>query len=323
MKKIIFSVLLMIFFLGLTGCAKNNNGNPNQENNNQAKQNESTGIKGDVGNDTCAEFSADFIYSATGKAVVKVEPDWAVPKLACRYYFTYADDFYKGVTDKRLSAGGLHVFMMLENSNVVDQRKAMEFLGVTIKTDPRIKMEHSVDYRENGTVWDIRLIINPNRYLRMDSNGGLTDDELIQFAAKVAEKIQGNLSFAINNNPIKLADSEEEVGPSQQAVAVNFFDTLAKLKISEALKMMDANDSTKQMWQTNFSTLQSLKVDKIEEAFKEEWTSTHQTFKVELNVSVSPAGEQLGWSNGKNFRWVTLEKNASGQWLIHEIANNP
>lgn len=319
MKKIIFSLLLMILLLGLTGCAKNNNSAPNQENNNQANS-----IKGDVGSDTCAEFSADFVYSATGKAVVKIEPDWAMPKLACRYYFTYADNFYKGVSDKKLSAGGLHIFMMLENSNVADQRKAIEFLDVTVKTDPRIKMEHMVDYRENGTVWDIRLIINPNRYLRMDSNGGVTDDELIQFAAKVAEKIQGNLSFAIKSNPIKLAESEKaEVGASQQAVAVNFLDNLAKLKISEALKMMDANDSTKQMWQTNFNTIQNLKMNKIEEAFKEEWTSTRQTFKVELQVKVSPAGEQLGWTNGKNFRWITLEKNVGNEWLIHEIANNP
>jgi len=34
--------------------------------------------------------------------------------------------------------------------------------------------------------------------------------------------------------------------------------------------MMDANESTKQAWAVNFSTIKSLKVNKIEEAFKEE-----------------------------------------------------
>ena len=77
------------------------------------------------------------------------------------------------------------------------------------------------------------------------------------------------------------------------------------------------------MWGVNFNTIESLKVNKMEEAFKEEWTATRQSFKVELSVKVKPEGEQMGWDQGRNFRWISLEKNASGQWMIHEIANNP
>ncbi|MBI4779496.1 hypothetical protein HY797_03535 [Candidatus Falkowbacteria bacterium] len=326
MKKIIFSLLLIIFLLGLAGCAKKNNGiiiNP--DNKNQVRQEESASIKGDVSNDICIEFSADFVYSVTGKPVVKVEPDIMAPKFACRYYFTYDEHFYKGVDNPKLSAGGAHIFMMLENLNIADQKKGIESLGATTKSDYRIKTDNMITVRENGTIWDIKLIINPNRYVKINySNGALTDEQLIDFAAKIAEKIQGNLSFNIKSNPVNSEEQRpEEAGESQRSVASNFLDNLSNLKIQESLAMMDVNDNAKQSWGVNFNTIVSLKVNKIEEAFKEEWTATRQTFKVELDVKVKPEGEQVGWRNGTNYRWVTLEKNASGTWLIHEIANNP
>lgn len=189
MKKVLLSLFSIVILLGLTGCAKDNSG---QGNGNQTKQDESASIKGDVNNDICQEFTADFVYSATGKPVVKVEPDTMAPKLACRYYFTYDPNFYKGVDNKTLSAGGAHIFVMLENLNVAKQKKGVEFLGATTKSDPRIKMDNMITVRENGTILDIKLIINPNRYVRVDySNGALDDEGLINFAAKMAEKIQG------------------------------------------------------------------------------------------------------------------------------------
>jgi hypothetical protein len=323
-KFCLLSLLSVVLLLGLSGCAKKNmitvsdgKGGFIQVEDKSADN----ATKGDVGSDVCKEFSADFVYSATGKTIVKVEPDWFAPKFACRYYFTYDEHFYKDAKGTPANPGGLHIFMMLENLNVANQKKADEFLGLKDKSDPRIKMENIVSYRENGSLYGIRLVINPDRYLRMNTNKGITDDELIQFAAKVAEKIQGTLSFNIKSNPIVL--EEEKKAVSQQAVAGAFLDNLANLKIDEALKMMDADDNTKQAWGVNFNTIESLKVNKIEEAFKEEWTSTRQSFKAELDVKVKPAGEQMGWENGNNFRWITLEKNKSGVWLVHELANNP
>jgi hypothetical protein len=317
-----FTIFLLLTFI-LAGCGQKRSPVV-QSNNNQANQEKSAGIKGDIDSDMCKAITADFVYSATAKLVIKVEPDMMAPKLACRYYFTFSKDFYKGVDNAKLSAGGLHIFMMIENYNIAKQKEANEFLGLTVKTDPLIKMENQVNYRKDGSLYDIRLIINPNRYIRMDTNKGITDEELIQFAAKVAEKIQGNLSFEIKKNPIALEEEKTEViAESQQVVVSNFLNNLTNLKIQDALVMMDANEQTKEMWQTNFNTVESLKINKTEEAFKEEWTATRQSFKVELDVKVKPEGEQLGWQNGTNFRWITLEKNANGVWMVHEIANNP
>jgi hypothetical protein len=217
--------------------------------------------------------------------------------------------------------------MMLENLNVERQKKGLEILGASTKTDARIKMEHMIALRTDGTIRDIMLIINPDRYVRMDySKKALTDEELISFAAKIAEKIQGDLSFDIRSNPndaVIVEPKSADTGASQQAVATTFLDKLGSKNIDEALKMMDANNDTKQMWGVNFNTIESLQVKNVTEAFKEEWTPTRQTFKYELDVKVKPAGLEMGWEQGMNFRWITLEKNNSGEWLIHEIANNP
>ena len=307
-------VLVLIVF-NFSGCAKGGVASISDK---------FTSVKGDIGSDICKEFSADFMYSATGKPIVKIEPDWALPKTACRFYFTYDKNFYKEISNPALRAGGSHIFVALENLNVAKQKQADEFLGVTVKSDPRIKMDNVVAYRENGTIWQIRLIINPDRYVRADyTNKSLTDEEFINVMAKMAEKIQGKVSFDIKTNPTPLQDEPEAVGKSQQAVAESFLQKLSNRDIDGALKMLDMSMDTKQSWGVNFYNIESLKVNKIEEAFTDEWTGSRQVFKVELDAKVKPSGLNMGWVQGKNFRWITLKKNAAGTWMVGEIANNP
>jgi hypothetical protein len=186
-------------------------------------------------------------------------------------------------------------------------------------------MENVVSYRKDKSIWSVDLILNPNRFVWASySNKAITDDELITFAAAMADKIQGRLKINIEKNPVDLAKEREKLlGDNQQQVVNTFFDDLSNKKYSEAIAMMDANDETKQGWSTNFATIESLKVNKIEEAFKEEWTPTRQTYKLDLDVQVKPEGLKIGWENGKNFRWVTVQKGVSGSWMIHELANNP
>ena len=279
---------------------------------------------GDITDDICAEFTPDFVYSVTGKPVVRVEPSPIVGVRSCRYYFDYKPDFFK-IGEGKVLPGGPCADIVLDNLNVEDQKTGVKAMGAGIETDPRIKMEHYIVRRsQDKTVWSVDLVINPNRFVWADSlNGGLTDDEVIDLAAKMAEKIQGKLSFSAKKNPVDLAAAREaELGASQAAAARSFFEAVASGKVDEALAMMDASDQTKAMWKTNFAAIKSLKIDGVEPAFKDEWTPERQVFKFELQVGVTPQGQQLGWSNGKNFRWLTLEKKGDA-WRVTEIANNP
>jgi len=325
-NRLLLFLMVSLAVVILSGCSNQSgiagDGSP-AGNSSDAEQKIS---KGDVGDNTCQYFTADFVYSATGKSVVKVEPDWILPEQACRYYFTYDPNTNSQYDDPRLRGGGQMIFMMVENLSVENQKKGLEVLGGTYKSEPRIKMENMLTYREDGSLRDIRLIINPNRYVRIETNSGskgITEEELIQFVIKVAEMIQSKSSLEINKNPIELAEDQPiDLGGSQREIADEFVGLLSAGKFSEAVELMDANESTKQMWLTNFQTLKAVTVKKVEEAFKEEWTAERQTFKFTLEVSVTPAGEQMGWNNGVNYRWLTLQKSGD-KWLVHELSNNP
>jgi hypothetical protein len=325
--KILILILSVIF---LSGCAKKNMITVSDGKGGFIKVEDKSDIKeevkkGDISNDICKEFTPDFIYSVLHKPIVKVEPSKLATVYACDYYTDYKVDFYKDEKYNFVGPGGPSISIVLDNLNVAKQKEARKFLGLTLDTSAKINMENIVSYRADKSIWSVDLIINPDRFVWANySNKAITDDELITLAAAMADKIQGRLKINIEKNPIDLeAAAEQALGESQEKIASQFFDYLAGKKIQEAIAMMDANDDTKQGWAVNFNTIESLKVNKIEEAFKEEWTPSRQTFKMELEVRVNSEGEQMGWENGKNFRWVTLEKNASGVWVVHELANNP
>jgi len=322
------TLAVFIFSLILTGCAKKSEEfykpgasgyGPNAEKNTEAK-------KGEI-SDVCKFFDADFVYSATGKPIVKVEPS-PIPALSlqhCQYYTEYKDDFYK-LPDGKVMPGGPWISIHYEsNLDVEKQKEGNKFLGRTLKTDPRIKMDHFLSIQEDGLINEIYLVMGPSKFISINRSSGqiLSEEEDILFAAKVAEKIQGNLSFEIKKNPATLIEEKKvDTTPTQQDAVKQFINYLSDKKFDEALNMMDANDQTKQMWKTNFNTIKSLKVESVEPYWLEEWTADRQMYKFILDVSVTPEGEQIGWENGKNFRWVTMQNN-NGVWQVHELANNP
>ena len=277
-----------------------------------------TNKKGDVGDDICAEFSVDFVYSAIKKPIVRVEgPD--LPRIpSCTYYTEYSDTWFRNELP-----GGRLVAIVLNNLAVSVTIQYNESAGGSSSTDSRINMDHVILYRK-GVIEKIALIINPNRYIVVNTiDKAITDEEVIEFAARVADKIQGRSNLKIEINPVDLqAEKEETLGDSQEVMARNFFDLLAQQKFQEAVNLMDANEQTKQMWLTNFQTLKSVFVEKIEEVYKDEWTPNRQVFKVILEVDVTSQGEQYGWNKGENFRWISLQNN-NNIWQVHELANNP
>jgi hypothetical protein len=185
-------------------------------------------------------------------------------------------------------------------------------------------MEHYVVRREKDkSIWEIALVINPNRFVWVDaSHNSLTEEEEFTLAIRMAERILGKEKMKIQKNPGMAPEAQKEVvpPPSQEDLARNFFSLIGEGKVQEALGMMDANENTKQMWGVNFNSVESMKIKSIEPAFKEEWTAERVTYKVMLDVKAKT--DQYGWSNGANARWITLTK-ATTSWVVHELANNP
>lgn len=313
MKKTLFASLIIAVML-LSGCV---------EKTGQISDTR-TSVKGDIGTDICAEFSADFIYSVIKKPIVKVEPSKLPSVYSCDYYTDYKEDFYKDEKYNFVGAGGPSITIVLDNLNVEKQKEARKYLGMTVESSLKINMENMITYRENKSIWSADLIINPNRFVWANySHQAITDDQLMDLIAAMADKINGRLKIKIEKNPVDLAAAKAaELGSSQEQVVRDFLNAIAAKDIQKALGMMDANENTKQGWGVNFNTIKSLEIKKMEEAFKEEWTPTRQTYKATLKIQVTEQGLQMGWENGDNFRWITVEKNANG-WQIHEVANNP
>jgi hypothetical protein len=275
---------------------------------------------------TCEMFDADFIYSATGKSVAYMDSGILKDPAYCTYYFEYSKDYYK-LPNGTTSPGGPWISLKLENMDFAKQKTAYEFLEYSVVNDPGIGIENATVYLKEKKLIEILLSINPARFIALNraSEKAFSEEEMKGLARRIAEKINGKLSFDIKKNPNNLVVPEvekKEVGDLQQAFAVQFWGKIAEQKIDEALAMMDANQPTKDMWRTNFKTIKSISVKKTEKAFEDEWTATRQTYKMQLDVSVPKEGEGYGWQNGLNFRWVTLEKTGN-TWQIHEIANNP
>jgi len=291
-------------------------------------------LTSESGPDICRLFDADFVYSATGKPIVKVEPPVVKSILSCSYYTEYSETYFKDKASGKAYPGGRDLFITLERTVGSErQKKNMQTVGLTLTTDSRIDFDHTIAKRKDGSIWGIFLFLDDKQFLdvNMLQKPLDSDDKLIEFAAKVADRVAGRGGLEIKANPVAEAQPKpptqgQTTGlgqPSGQQDTVKiFWENIGSGKIDAALAMMDANQDTKQAWGVNFNGLKSLKVTKIEPAFKEEWTATRETYKAQLEVTLKSGNEFMGWSNGKNFRWVTLQKTGD-KWLVHELANNP
>jgi len=298
-KKIIaiFGALALLATAG-AGC-----GNKTLNNNESQTSNGATVIT-----DMCSQISAEFVGGAIGKPIVKTESGPGQMDY-CEYFTTWSEDYYKIPSGNM--PGGDFVSLNYENLNVEKQKRGLEYLDRKLETNDKIKMEHFLAIQEDGLINTIDLVLDPDHFVSVNRSSGkvLSEEEVVNFAAKVAEMLKKGVE------PPKQAESQIDR-------AKEFFSLLADKKIDEAIAMMDANDGTKDMWKTNFKTINSLSIRGANPVFLEEWTSVRQVFKIDLMVSVTPEGEGYGWNQGQNSRWITLEKNGE-TWQVHELANNP
>lgn len=141
----------------------------------------------------------------------------------------------------------------------------------------------------------------------------------------------------VGQEPSREGPPEEEQSgqvplPQQEDIIRAFFGLINEKRIPEAIAMMDKvmvdDDSSKQAWGVQFNSLSEIKIENIEPSIKEEWTDTTQTYRVNLTLKVDPGAASApipyyGWENGKNIRWVGLNKNAGNLWRIAFIGTGP
>jgi len=275
-------------------------------------------ITADFNTHICDQIPKNLIEKALGKTVTEIEPTSGNVTNTCDYY-----------TNKEN-----HITIRLNKLNYENQKSGQSGIkGVETETDSSISAEHFIVIpNQQPTI--VNIIIKINDSLLLTVENGLSTEyskkQMVTVASEVVNYLISNPMKNVDNadkgnttEQTNKSQNSQSHSQSQKSLVTDFFAKLAAFKIQDALVLMDANDNTKQAWGVNFNTIEKLAVRKIDEAFKEEWSENRQSFKVELDVKVKPEGERMGWQNGTNFRWVTLEKNSDGKWLIHELANNP
>lgn len=132
--------------------------------------------------DICGQFTEKFITGITGKAIVKTRLANLDPQHTCTYYTLY--DEAKGY--------GPFFSVAVSYLNFENQKKGNEFLDRTIKTDPRIKMEHFIAVQEDGLINGIYLALGPEKFISLSRSSAkvMTEDEMLDFAVKIADKVK-------------------------------------------------------------------------------------------------------------------------------------
>jgi hypothetical protein len=119
--------------------------------------------------------------------------------------------------------------------------------------------------------------------------------------------------------------------PTEKDIIMTFFILINEKRVSEAVGMMvneiTNNDSQKQAWGVQFNAINSIKVLSIEPWMQKEWLANGQFYKLSLDVQMNPDSANAtipyyGWDNGKNTRWIVLQKEGN-LWKISGLATGP
>lgn len=132
--------------------------------------------------DVCAQFTEKFVTGITGKTIVKSKLSEYDPQYTCTYYTSF--DEAKGY--------GPFFSIALSYLDAERQKKGNEILDRTIKTDPRIQMDHFIAVQEDGLINGIYLILSENKFISLNRSSGkvLNEEEMMNFAIKISDKIK-------------------------------------------------------------------------------------------------------------------------------------
>ncbi len=142
----------------------------------------------------CAYFPKELIETAIGKPVLKVEGPSFTGTMNCLYYTIYADDYdYSPYTGKSPGGAPVVVTYSTDMAELEADRASNEKTGSKYEKDASIAMDNYVVRDFGGTIWQVILILEPGKYVRMHFvHSAVTGPELLKIAIKFAERIQGN-----------------------------------------------------------------------------------------------------------------------------------
>ncbi len=119
--------------------------------------------------------------------------------------------------------------------------------------------------------------------------------------------------------------------PQETDIIRTYFNLIEERRVSEAVMMMSdlitGNDSEKQAWGVQLNAMKSVKVLDVAASMPEEWKDNEHTYKVTLDIVMDPSSVNgpipyHGYDNGKNIRWVTLQKTGN-VWKVMGIGTGP
>jgi hypothetical protein len=275
-----------------------------------------------VGTDICAEFPKEWVQSVINKTVVKIEKTNLMKGLdICKYYIDETD----------------FVTLRLNDLNFEIQKKGQQELGRIISTNDKIVLDHFIATQGDNIINDIVLKINPKLFLSVDRSSvkAANETEIINFAGKVAERIKNGenqgLVSAPTIEPTKKIETNVVPLPQETDIINNFISFIDEGKASDAVMMMTSSiindDGTKQAYGVQYAAMTSVKVKKIEESSKSDWTDSWHQYMLTLDVVMDPSSANgpipyYGYENGENVRFLNLIKEGN-LWKIEGLATGP
>lgn len=127
--------------------------------------------------DVCGQFTKEFVEDRLGRPVTRIKGPELDSLFNCSYYLGEEDEY---------------VMLVLEYLSAENQRKGQEMMGRKVAKNPAIAMENMVVTQEDGEVNTIYLILGENKFIsiKRSNKAELNGDELINFAARLADEIK-------------------------------------------------------------------------------------------------------------------------------------
>lgn len=185
---------------------------------------------------------------------------------------------------------------------------------------PLIVYDHEDKKFVGRTIWEFtfNLELNGKRQGYRYIVDGLTGKLL---------EVQGE-----NEKPVTPPDLSRLTGAQQKpqqgskGTIKKFFSLMDQGNLDQAVSCMDSemagSDQMKQMWKDSLGTVESIKITGIEENARGDWNKNKELYKVNLQVTLKPGSQFMGWGEGTNTRWVEMNSQ-DGQWKLHQLAGNP